>query len=49
MPKNWIAVPHQNLDSSGNYDPNSPNVYLCTIPNEGNDPITIDNTHWSPI
>ena len=42
------CIPHQNLDSSGNYDPNSPNVYLCTIPNEGNDPITIDNTHWSP-
>ena len=42
------CTPHKNLDSSGNYDPNSPNVYLCTIPNEGNDPITIDNTHWSP-
>ena len=46
--KNIGCIPHQNLDSSGNYDPNSPNVYLCTIPNEGNDPITIDNTHWSP-
>ena len=30
------CTPHKNLDSSGNYDPNSPNVYLCTIPNEGN-------------
>ena len=40
--------PHKNLDSSGNYDQNSPNVYLCTIPNEGNDPITIDDTPWSP-
>ena len=40
--------PHKNLDSSGNYDQYSPNVYLCTIPNEGNDPITIDDTPWSP-
>ena len=40
--------PHKNLDSSGNYDQKSPNVYLCTIPNEGNDPITIDDTPWSP-
>ena len=42
------CIPHQNLDSSGSYDQNSPNVYLCTIPNEGNNPITIDGTPWSP-
>ena len=42
------CTPHKNLDSSGNYDQKSPNVYLCTIPNEGNDPITIDDTPWSP-
>ena len=42
------CTPHKNLNSSGKYDQNSPNVYLCTIPNEGNDPITIDDTPWSP-
>ena len=42
------CTPHKNLDSSGSYDPKSPEVYLCTIPNEGNDPITIDDTPWSP-
>ena len=42
------CTPHKNLDSSGSYDPKIPEVYLCTIPNEGNDPITIDDTLWSP-
>ena len=42
------CTPHQKLDSSGSYDPKSPEVYLCTIPNEGNDPITIDATPWIP-
>ena len=42
------CIPHQTLNSSGNYDPNSPEVYLCTIPNEENDPIFIDDIPWSP-
>ena len=36
------CIPHQTLN------PDSPEVYLCVIPNEGNDLITIDDTPWSP-
>ena len=46
--KNIGCIPHQTLDSAGNYNPDSPEVYLCTIPNEENDPIFIDDTPWSP-
>ena len=46
--KNIGCIPHQTLDSDGNYNPDSPEVYLCVIPNEGNDLITIDDTPWSP-
>lgn len=46
--KNIGCIPHQTLDSAGNYNPDSPEVYLCTIPNEDNDPIFIDDTPWSP-
>ena len=46
--KNIGCTPHQTLDSAGNYNPDSPEVYLCTIPNEENDPIFIDDTPWSP-
>ena len=42
--KNIGCIPHQTLDSAGNYNPDSPEVYLCVIPNEGNNPITIDGT-----
>ena len=42
------CTPHKNLDSSGKYDPNIPNVYLCTILNEETKPITIDATPWIP-
>ena len=28
------CTPHQNLDSSGSYDPKSPEVYLYVIPNK---------------
>ena len=42
------CIPHQTLNSAGNYNPDSPEVYLCTIPNEENDPIFIDDTPWSP-
>ena len=42
------CTPHKNLDSSGKYDPNIPNVYLCTILNEETNPITIDATPWIP-
>lgn len=40
--KNIGCIPHQTLN------PDSPEVYLCVIPNEGNDLITIDDTPWSP-
>ena len=46
--KNIGCIPHQTVDSAGNYNPDSPEVYLCTIPNEENDPIFIDDTPWSP-
>ena len=36
------------MDNSGNYDPNSPEVYLCTIPNENNETILIDGNVWEP-
>ena len=38
------------MNSSGKYDPNSPNVYLCTIPNAQNERILIDAdaTPWIP-
>ena len=36
--KNIGCIPHQTLK------PDSPEVYLCVIPNEGNNPITIDGT-----
>ena len=44
------CTPHKNLNSSGKYDPNSPNVYLCTIPNAQNERILIDAdaTPWIP-
>ena len=40
--------PHKNLDSSGKYDQNSSEVYLCTIPNANNEPILIDGNVWEP-
>ena len=42
------CTPHKNLDSSGKYDQNSPEVYLCTIPNANNEPILIDGNVWEP-
>ena len=36
------------MDSSGKYDQNSPEVYLCTIPNANNEPILIDGNVWEP-
>ena len=42
------CTPHKNLDSSGKYDQNSSEVYLCTIPNANNEPILIDGNVWEP-
>ena len=42
------CTPHQNLDSSGSYDPKSPEVYLCVIPNTKTKPVAIDNKVWEP-
>ena len=36
------------MDSSGKYDQNSSEVYLCTIPNANNEPILIDGNVWEP-
>ena len=42
------CTPHQNLDSSGSYDPKSPEVYLCVIPNTKTKSVAIDNKVWEP-
>ena len=42
------CTPHQNLDSSGSYDPKSPEVYLCVIPNTETELVVIDNEEWKP-
>ena len=42
------CTPHQNLDSSGSYDPKSPEVYLCVIPNTETKSVAIDNKVWEP-
>ena len=42
------CIPHQTLNSSSNYDPNSPEVYLCVIPNINNELVKIDNQTWNP-
>ena len=42
------CTPHQRLNSSGSYDPNSPEVYRCVIPNDENKTIKIDNETWNP-
>ena len=43
------CTPHQNLDSSGSYDPKSPEVYLCVIPNTETKSVAIDNKDWEPF
>ena len=43
------CTPHQNLDSSGSYDPKSPEVYLCVIPNTETELVVIDNEEWKPL
>jgi len=42
------CTPHQNLDSSGSYDPKSPEVYLYVIPNKKTELVAIDNKVWEP-
>ena len=43
------CIPHQTLDSAGNYNPDSPEVYLCVIPNiKNNELVKIDNQTWNP-
>ena len=42
------CTPHKKLDSSGSYDPKSPEVYLCVIPNRGTQLVTIDDNSWKP-
>ena len=36
------------MDSSGSYDPKSPEVYLCVIPNTKTKSVAIDNKVWEP-
>ena len=36
------------MDSSGSYDPKSPEVYLCVIPNTETELVVIDNEEWKP-
>ena len=43
------CTPHQNLDSSGSYDPKSPEVYLYVIPNKKTKSVAIDNKDWEPF
>ena len=40
------CTPHHNLDNSGNYDQDSPEVYLCTISNPQKRNIKIGNIDW---
>ena len=42
------CTPHKKLDSSGSYNPKSPEVYLCVIPNRGTQLVTIDDNSWKP-
>ena len=42
------CTPHQRLNSSGSYDPNSPEVYRCDILNTKNQIVKIDNQLQNP-